>query len=196
MKKKKRIKGWVWLAIGFISGIVYNNLFIYSDLITKADINEKDEIVQIDQEEQKSLESQKKPELERVEELEKYIEKCTLDEVSCKIKEVADSYEVDWRLAVAISLHETKDYTSVAFKDLNNVGGNYRYGSLMAFNSLDEGIDFFISHLKYEYIDIGLNTIETIQPKYAPIGADNDPNNLNENWIPGVSRRYKELAGK
>lgn len=196
MKKKRRIKGWVWLVIGFLGGIVYSNLFIYSDLIAKAQTTERDDIVQIDQEEQEPLESQKKPELERVEELEKYIVKCTLDEVSCKIKEVADNYEVDWRLAIAISKHETGVYTSVAFNELNNVGGNFRNGSLMNFNSLDDGIDFFVGNLKRNYIDMGLNTIETIQPKYAPIGAANDPSNLNSHWISGVYKYFNELEGK
>lgn len=196
MKKKRRIKGWVWLVIGFIGGILYSNIFIYSDLIANAQTNERNKIVQIDQEAQEPLESQNKAELDKVEELEKYIEKCTLDEVSCKIREVADSYEVDWRLAVAISKHETGVYTSVAFNELNNVGGNFKNGSLMNFNSLDDGIDFFVSNLKTKYIDLGLYTIETIQPKYAPVGAANDPNDLNSHWISGVYKYFNELEGK
>lgn len=179
--------------IGFMCGLVYSNLFICSDLIAKAETNESKEVIQIDQEEEKSLKTQKNAELESLKEIEELSSECTLDEVSCKIKKVAQDYGVDWRLAVAISMHETGKYTSVAFNDNNNVGGNFRNGSLMVFEDLDKGIDFFISNLKTKYIDLGLDTIEEISVKYAPIGAENDPNNLNQYWVSGVYKYYNEL---
>ena len=182
--------------IGFMCGLVYSNLFICSDLIAKAETNESKEVIQIDQEEEKSLKTQKNAELESLKKIEELSSECTLDEVSCKIKKVAQDYGVDWRLAVAISMHETGKYTSVAFNDNNNVGGNFRNGSLMVFEDLDKGIDFFISNLKTKYIDLGLDTIEEISVKYAPIGAENDPNNLNQYWVSGVYKYYKELGGK
>lgn len=191
--KKRKIKSWVWLLIGFFAGIMYSNIFIYSDLIAKAQTSEKELEVQIDYPIAKVQENENKDQISEVEE---YIVKCELDEVSCKIKEIADSYGIDWRLAVAISKHETGIYTSEAFNKLNNVGGNFRNGYLMNFNNLNEGIDFFISNLKTKYIDLGLNTIETIQPKYAPIGATNDPNNLNSYWVTGVTKYYNELEAE
>lgn len=203
-KRKKEInKAWVKVKkvliiffIGFMCGLIYSNLFIGSNLIAKAETSENKKVIQIDQEEEKSLKTQKNAELESLEKIEELSNECTLDEVSCKIKEVAENYGVDWRLAIAISMHETGKYTSVAFNDNNNVGGNFRNGSLMVFEDLDKGIDFFISNLKNNYIDMGLDTIEEISVKYAPIGADNDPNNLNQHWVPGVTRYYKELGGK
>lgn len=203
-KRKKEInKAWVKVKkfliiffIGFMCGLVYSNLFICSDLIAKAETNESKKVIQIDQEEEKSLKTQKNAELESLEKIEELSSECTLDEVSCKIKKVAQDYGVDWRLAVAISMHETGKYTSVAFNDNNNVGGNFRNGSLMVFEDLDKGIDFFISNLKTKYIDLGLDTIEEISVKYAPIGAENDPNNLNQYWVSGVTKYYKELGGK
>ena len=203
-KRKKEInKVWVKVkkvliifGIGFMCGLVYSNLFIGSDLIAKAETSENKEVIQIDQEEEKSLKSQKNAELESLEKIEELSNECILDEVSCKIKKAAQDYGVDWRLAIAISMHETGKYTSVAFNDNNNVGGNFRNGSLMVFEDLDKGIDFFISNLKTKYIDLGLDTIEEISVKYAPIGAENDPNNLNQYWVPGVTRYYKELGGK
>lgn len=201
-KRKKAInKIWVKIKkvliiffIGFMCGLIYSNLFIRSDLIAKAEINESKKVIQIDQEEEKSLKSQKNAELESLEKIEELSNECTLDEVSCKIKKVADSYEVDWRLAIAISKHETGVYTSVAFKEMNNVGGNFRNGSLMVFEDLDKGIDFFISNLKNNYIDMGLDTIELIQPKYCPIGIND--NGDNKYWVSGVTKYYKELGGK
>jgi hypothetical protein len=203
-KRKKEInKAWVKVKkvliiffIGFMCGLVYSNLFICSDLIVKAETNENKEVIQIDQEEEKSLKTQKNAELESLEKIEELSSECTLDEVSCKIKKVAQNYGVDWRLAIAISMHETGKYTSVAFNDNNNVGGNFRNGSLMVFEDLDKGIDFFISNLKTKYIDLGLDTIEEISVKYAPIGAEDDPNNLNQYWVSGVTKYYKELGGK
>lgn len=203
-KRKKEInKVWVKVKkvliiffIGFMCGLIYSNLFIGSDLIAKAETSESKEVIQIDQEEEKSLKSQKNAELESLEKIEELSNECTLDEVSCKIKKVAQDYSVDWRLAVAISMHETGNYTSVAFNDNNNVGGNFRNGSLMVFEDLDKGIDFFVSNLKTKYIDLGLDTIEEISVKYAPIGAENDPNNLNQYWVSGVTKYYKELGGK
>ena len=201
-KRKKEInKLWgkvkkvlIIFFIGFTSGLIYSNLFIGSDLIIKAQTKETDKVVELDQEEEKSLKSQKNAELESLEKVEELANKCTLDEVSCKIKKVADSYEVDWRLAIAISKHETGVYTSVAFKEMNNVGGNFRNGSLMVFEDLDKGIDFFISNLKNNYIDMGLDTIELIQPKYCPIGIND--NGDNKYWVSGVTKYYKELGGK
>ena len=205
-KRKKEInKVWVKVKkvliiffIGFMCGLIYSNLFIHSDLIAKAEINESKEEIQTDQEEEKSLKSQKNAELESLEKTEELSNKCTLDEVSCKIKKVAQDYDVDWRLAVAIVLHETDNYKSYVFNYKNNVGGlwNGIKGEFYSYDTLDEGIEAYISNLKTNYYNEGRTTIETIQPKYAPIGAENDPNNLNSDWIPGVTRYYNELEAK
>ena len=45
-------------------------------------------------------------------------------------------------------------------------------------------------NLKRNYFDKGLTTIEQIGAVYAPIGADNDPRNLNQHWVKGV-RKYR-----
>lgn len=201
--KKEINKVWVKVKkvliiffIGFMCGLVYSNLFIGSDLIAKAETNESKEVIQIDQEEKKSLKSQKNAELESLEKIEELSNECTLDEVSCKIKKAAQDYGVDWRLAVAISKHETGNYTSEAFKEKNNVGGMMCSSGLISYSTLDDGIEAFVSNLKYNYIDEGLDTIEKIQPKYCPIGAANDPKDLNKYWVSGVTRYYKELGGK
>ena len=67
---------------------------------------------------------------------------------------------------------------------------------LITYNSLEEGIVAFLSNLKYNYFDIGLDTLEKIQPKYYLIGAENDPNNLNVNWLGGAKKMYNELKSK
>ncbi len=85
-------------------------------------------------------------------------------------------YGVDPYLAVAIVLHETGCNWSCSTKvtQCNNVGGmksgsstkcgNTSYAS---FATLDEGIRAFISNLKENYYDYGLNTPELMNSKYA-----------------------------
>lgn len=178
------------LAIGFILGLLYAYLFIYQDLISEPQANEKVSIIEIPKEEEKVTQKQKKVEI-----TEEYV--CTLDEVSCKIKKVADNYGLDWKLAIAISKHETAEYTSYAFTELNNVGGMMYWAGtssrLKQFNTIDEGIEAYVSNLKNNYIDIGLTSIEEIQKKYAPLNAYNDPYNLNSGWVSGVYKYYNFL---
>ncbi|HHP8973516.1 TPA: M23 family metallopeptidase, partial [Listeria monocytogenes] len=42
---------------------------------------------------------------------------------------------------------------------------------------------------------MGLTTPETIQPKYCPVGASNDPTGLNNNWLTTVNFFLDELGG-
>ena len=138
-------------------------------------------------------------EVEDVDNIEDTLYQCDMDYTSCKIKEVAIEYGINYKIAIAIAKHETGNYTSNAYKTKNNVGGMMYYDSatksskLMSFETIDSGIEAFVSCLKRIYFDTGLNTVEKIQPIYAPLGAANDPYNLNENWISGVNRFMKEI---
>ncbi len=95
---------------------------------------------------------------------------------------------VDPYVAVAIMLHETgcKHNCSALVRTCNNVGGQKgdpgcNGGSYKAFATLDDGIIGFISNLHRNYYSKGLNTIESIAPKYAASSA----------W-PGKIRSYVE----
>lgn len=191
-KKKRKIRGWVWLVTGFGLGILYSNLFLYSDLIKGAELEDKEKVVQVINEEEKMPTIEEKVEITK--ELEETTDICKLDEISCKIKDVAEYYGVDYNLAIAISIHETGRYTSKAFKELNNVGGNFSKGTLMYFDTLEDGIDFFVGNLKRNYIDMGLNTIEEIGNKYCPVGINDI--GTNQYWIPRVTQYYNELKGE
>lgn len=189
MKKKRKLKSWVWVLIGFILGILYSYLFVCQDLIKSSERTETMVLVQTYQEEENEPHKQNKVEITKEYE-------CTLDEVSCKIKKVAQDYGVDWRLAIAISIHETGNYTSYIFKNQNNVGGmwNGAKGEFYSYNTLEDGIDAYISNLKYNYIDVGLTTIEEIGNIYCPVGIND--NGDNKYWIPKVTKYYKELGGE
>ena len=120
--------------------------------------------------------------------------KCTLEhETACKIKKKAEEYGIDWKVAVSISAWETGYWKSNLYTNKNNVGGLYCNGSFLSYATLDEGIEDYVSNLKRLYFDMGLNTIEKIQPKYCPVGAKNDPTGLNKNWLGGVTKIYNSL---
>lgn len=127
------------------------------------------------------------------------VQECKFDSTSCLIYEKAKELglnEDQTLMSIAISKWETGNYTSVAFRNKNNVGGMMCSSGLITYGSLEEGIIAFLRNLKYNYFDIGLDTLEKIQPKYCPIGAENDPNNLNVNWLGGAKKMYNELKSK
>ena len=143
-------------------------------------------------------------EVEDVNKVEEVVDKCMMDYTSCKIKEVAIREGInDWKIPVAIARHECgyKDnqYLSNAYKEKNNVGGMMYYDTttnssyLMSFDTIDEGVEAFVSNLKRNYFNLGLDTIEKIQPKYAPVNVENDPYGLNEFWIIGVRAFYNNI---
>ncbi|MBG1517902.1 CHAP domain-containing protein, partial [Staphylococcus aureus] len=57
------------------------------------------------------------------------------------------------------------------------------------------GLNAGAKNLYDVYISKGLDTPKKIGPKYAPVGASNDPNNMNARWIPTVEKIMKDLGG-
>lgn len=122
--------------------------------------------------------------------------KCKYDEVSCKIYDKALKIGITHEqalISISISKWETGNYTSVAFKEKNNIGGMMCQSGLIKYSTLEEGIEKFLINLKNNYFDIGLTTLEKIQPKYCPIGAKNDPTGLNKHWLNGTNKMLEEL---
>ena len=80
-------------------------------------------------------------------------------------------YGVDPYMATAIILQETgcKWNCSALVRNCNNVGGQKGSGcgAYSYFDSLDAGIEAFISNLYRNYIAQGLTTLEQINTKYA-----------------------------
>lgn len=108
-----------------------------------------------------------------------------------------EKYGVDPALALAIAHWETGNGTSPMLKNKNNVGGMYdsKNGTFFKFDSLKQGIESMIKNLQKNYISQGLTSIESIQKKYAPDKAGNDPNGLNRHWVDGVKSMYRNLTG-
>ena len=194
---------------------IYNlsvNLIEKVEAKVKYELN-KDKKIKLDKEhfeEQKEIKVSEETketeilEVEDVNKVEEVVDKCMMDYTSCKIKEVAIREGInDWKIPVAIARHECgyKDnqYLSNAFKNKNNVGGMMYYDTttkssyLMSFDTIDSGVEAFVSNLKRNYFNLGLDTIEKIQPKYAPLNTENDPYGLNEFWIIGVRAFYNDI---
>ena len=196
---------------------IYNlsvNIIEKVEAKVKYELNKNDKKIKLDEEhfeEQKDIKVSEETkeeteilEVEDVNKVEEVVDKCMMDYTSCKIKEVAIREGInDWKIPVAIARHECgyKDnqYLSNAFKNKNNVGGMMYYDTttkssyLMTFDTIDSGVEAFVSNLKRNYFNLGLDTIEKIQPKYAPNNAENDPYGLNEFWIIGVRAFYNDI---
>ena len=196
---------------------IYNlsvNIIEKVEAKVKDELNKNDKKIKLDEEhfeEQKEIKVSEETkeeteilEVEDVNKVEEIVDKCMMDYTSCKIKEVAIREGInDWKIPVAIARHECgyKDnqYLSNAFKEKNNVGGMMYYDTttnssyLMSFDTIDSGIEAFVSNLKRNYFNMGLDTIEKIQPKYAPLNVENDPYGLNEFWVIGVKAFYNNI---
>jgi murein DD-endopeptidase MepM/ murein hydrolase activator NlpD len=111
--------------------------------------------------------------------------------------QVSNKYQIDPVLLASIAFHETGKGTSNAVRTKNNPGGlmNPKTNKLFVFDSLEEGIDAMARNLYKNYISKGLVSITQIGNKYAPVGANNDPNNLNINWVPAVTQLANEFGG-
>lgn len=126
-------------------------------------------------------------------------EKCSYGLYECAIYDKALEYGLNdeqAKIAIAITKHETGTYTSDIFKNKNNIGGLYnsKEKCFYTYSTIEDGIDAYIRNLKKGYFDEGLDTIEKIQSKYAPLNVENDPTGLNNNWISGVTYYYDELV--
>ncbi|MGX9944848.1 phage tail tape measure protein [Bradyrhizobium denitrificans] len=64
----------------------------------------------------------------------------------------------------------------------------------MQFADLDAGISKTASVLAKNYRNAG-GDMSKLQQAYAPIGAANDPNGLNKNWLPGVNSFMGQMGG-
>lgn len=109
--------------------------------------------------------------------------------------EKAEKYKIDAVLLMAIALHETGRGTSSAVREKNNPGGLMKRNKLMEFETIEKGIESMAKTLYNRMVRDGNNTIMELWHVYAPVGASNDPNNLNSHWITGVTQFVSELGG-
>lgn len=119
--------------------------------------------------EEKRIQYQK--ELKRKEE-EKKARFKKLSDIEQKIAIKCEEYNIPYDIPLAIARLETGWFKSDAFVYGNNPGGLSINEQPIYFNTLDEGIDRFVSNLSNNYFAIGLDTVEEIGQKYCPVNPD------------------------
>ncbi|WP_217915640.1 glucosaminidase domain-containing protein [Miltoncostaea marina] len=99
---------------------------------------------------------------------------------------------IDPRALVAIARAESSLGADPGARARNNAFG---WGPHQAFASWEQNIATVARGLRRGYLDDGLVTLQQIQSRYAPVGAGNDPTNLNSNWLRNTTLLYAELGG-
>ncbi len=102
------------------------------------------------------------------------------------------SVGLDPRALVAISGHETIFMTYGPAARINNPFG---IGPGRVYPDPGASITAAAKLLSTSYVGEGRTTLAAISSKYAPVGASNDPSNLNTNWVGGVGTLYARLGG-
>ncbi len=98
---------------------------------------------------------------------------------SAFIVEMADKYNVDWRLTTAIAMKESGGCRVIPEGSFNCWGWGIHSQGTLKFKSFEEGIEKVTKGLKEEYFDKGYKTLEEIMGKYA------NPNSTT--WAQDVS---------
>lgn len=131
--------------------------------------------------------------------LESLFDKGALKGKAGMVVETALANNLDPKLFAAIIAHETGRGTSSAIRNYNNPAGIMdpasKWTKLKRFETLSDGLDYSAKNLRRRMDQVG-GDLEKLAKVYAPIGAENDPNNLNANWLTGVSKFYNLLEAK
>ena len=110
-----------------------------------------------------------------------------------------NKYGVPPNILAAISMHETGNGTSSAFRNKNNAMGIANESGPIQMGSVPESIDR-MARLLGQGINEGTGpyanakSIEDIGKIYAPVGAGNDSTGLNQNWSSGVTSNIEKLS--
>lgn len=126
-----------------------------------------------------------------------------LDKLPGPLKKYADhfqkmgeQYGVDPRFLASISMHETGNGRSSAFRNKNNAMGISNRRGPIHMSSVEKSIERMAQALsKPNGYYKGKNTIGQIGKVYAPVGAANDPNGLNGHWAKGVAKNFRMFGG-
>ena len=118
---------------------------------------------------------------DRIEALERFFDefKSPLKDSSDTFVDVADKYNLDYKLLPAISCMESSCGKQLIEGSFNPFGWGIYGSNAIYFKSYDEAIETVAKGIKENYLEKGLNTPEKIAPVYTP------PNYIN--WRNGVT---------
>lgn len=111
------------------------------------------------------------------------------------IYQTAKKYGIDPAFFAAIPYAENR-----WGEDLHGIIGHgepYNVYSLLddhEYTSVEENIKAAGEVVEWYINDFGVKTIGEFQQKFCPVGVENDPTGLNENWLDGVSAGMKLLG--
>ena len=117
------------------------------------------------------------------------------NESACYIYNGAIEYGLNHNqalLVVAISRHETANWTSSLYVNSNNFGGLYNSSAkkFFSYETKEDGLNAMLRTLSKGYFEKGLTTIEDIGAKYCPVGAND--NGSNKYWVGSVTDIYNQ----
>jgi hypothetical protein len=112
--------------------------------------------------------------------------------------QAGQTYGMDPLFLASISQHETGNWTSNAFYNRNNAMGVSNTSGVVNQSSHHDSIMRMGASLAGApgtagYYN-GAQTVGQVGAIYAPIGAANDPNGLNNYWAAGVGRYYNNFS--
>lgn len=100
-----------------------------------------------------------------------------------KIVEIADRYQIDFRLLPAIAMQESNlCKTTNPGAPHNCLGFGIHKSGTLDFDSYEDGFERAGRELKAYYIDKGLLTVEQIESKYTPSSNGSWANSVNQ-WM-------------
>lgn len=105
----------------------------------------------------------------------------------------AQNAGVNPALFAAIMANESGWGTSRAVRVDNNPSGQMSGNQVIHFSSIEAGIDGTAATLHNLVVVRGLSTLTALQQAYAPVGAGNDPGNLNSGWLSAVTSIIKQF---
>ncbi|GIW60179.1 MAG: hypothetical protein KatS3mg087_1245 [Patescibacteria group bacterium] len=111
-----------------------------------------------------------------------------LREHAAHIVEMADKYQIDYRLIPAISMQESTGCKFIPENSYNCWGYGIYGNKVTRFSSYQEGIETVSRGLKKNYYDQGLTTPQQIMAKYTPPSIA-----LGGPWARGVYYFFNEI---
>lgn len=103
-----------------------------------------------------------------------------------KLVEIADRYEIDFRLLPAIAMQESNLCKVIPEGTYNCLGFGVHSRGTLGFENYESGFERAAKELRANYIDHGLITIELIMSKYTP----SSPNGA---WAKSVNQWMAEM---
>ena len=155
--------------------IAGSNMVNDGKLVTEADALERNESVQ--EVIKEHSEGRNGPDLKLFKEYQeemKFREEMAIKELTIeeRISLACEKYGISDKIPLAIAKLETGHFTSNAYLNYNNPGGMSINEVPIKYDTIEDGVEAFISNLAENYFANGLTTPESISKKYCPCNAE------------------------